>query len=181
MRLALILLVVGACSPDIQSGAYYCGADEACPPDLVCDGTTNLCVAPAEVTAFSCAEGPALFPSGCGAVTLESNGCVMAAAGHDTFTFATDATCSMAFDVMISEPIAFMPLGFTVKDGGGTVVATGAPCHIAHGGNVDVCATFTGGMGAAYTIDVAAADGAPDCDGACAFNRFAVSVQVTRP
>jgi hypothetical protein len=181
MRAALAFVLVAACSPDIQSGSYYCGDEEACPPGLSCDGATNICVAPAEATPFSCDKGNPLFPATCGAGQLESTGCVNTAGAHDTFTLVTDATCTMDFTAQITMPIAFMPLDVTVKDASGNTVASGAPCNVAHGGAVDVCASFSGGNGQSYTVDVAAAAGAPTCDGACAFNRYSLSVQVTRP
>jgi hypothetical protein len=181
MRAALALVLIAACSPDIQSGSYYCGDEEACPPGLACDGETNICVTPGEATPFSCTKGKPLFAATCGAGQLESTGCVDTAGAHDQFTIDTDPTCTMDYTVQITMPIAFMPLGVAVKDAGGNTVATGAPCNVPHGGSVDVCASFSGGNGQAYTVDVAAADGAPTCDGACAFNRYGLSVLVTRP
>jgi hypothetical protein len=167
---------LAACSPEIEAGVYFCGPDEACPSGFVCDGATNTCVTPTEVTAFTCTEGDPLIAPTCDPSTTGSHGCVTSAGAHDSWTVTAAAGCAMHFDVMITYPVAFMPLAATVTGQGTT-----QPCHGLHDGLQDSCLEFDGTAGSTYTIDVAATDGASTCAGACAFNRYQVAVQVTRP
>jgi hypothetical protein len=105
---------------------------------------------------------------------------VNTADGHDRITYTTADGCSVAVTVTIAYPVAFMPLTATVSSGG-AVVATSAPCGDVHVGDATSCATFTGQPSTTYTIDVAATPGAGTCNGACGFNRFAMTVQTTAP
>lgn len=87
-RLGLLALLA-ACEPEITSGAYYCGPDRACPPDLRCNETTALCVYPGEAEAFTCGEGANdtepdddlasafdLGVGGCSSIALVQPGCI---------------------------------------------------------------------------------------------------------
>lgn len=176
---ALAALVTG-CAAEITGDSYYCGPEAACPPDLACDGETNQCVPPASATTFTCTEGPPIATATCGIDSLQTTGCVLAPDGHDRITLATSTGCTVQVAVSIAYPVAFMPLDVTVRDQDAVVVAS-APCGGVHNGVEGACATFAGAPDKTYTIDVAAAAGAPTCGGACGFNRFAMTVQVTRP
>lgn len=177
MRAALLLgLLVAACTPEIQSGVYFCGPGASCPDGFACDGATNTCVTPTEVTAFSCSEGDPLIAPTCAPSTTGSSGCVDTAGAHDEWMIAAAAGCAMHFDIMISYPEAFMPLAATVAGEGTT-----QPCHEVHAGLQDACLEFDGTAGATYTVDVAAAAGGDTCNGACAYNRYQLAVQVTPP
>jgi hypothetical protein len=174
-------LGLAACSPDIESGAYYCGLEEACAPGLVCDVPSHVCVTAAEATPFACSEGADLPVPSCGPDSLGSHGCIGTAATVDTIALTTTAGCTTHVAVQLSYPIAFMPLALTVHDAGGAIVGTAAGCHGEHGGLTDACVDFVGAPGATYTFDVAAAPGAPTCGGACAFNSFDLAVLIQRP
>ncbi|HTJ44268.1 MAG TPA: hypothetical protein VL463_19325 [Kofleriaceae bacterium] len=183
LSLALVPVVLAAltgCAAEITSDSYYCGPAEACPPDLECDGVTNLCVAPANVMTFTCEEGPPLGAATCDPASLQSHGCILTPDGADHYTIATGAGCTMSVSMTLTFPVAFMPLGATIKDGD-TVVATTTPCGEIHNGAWAACATFSAAPNKTYTLDVGAATGATTCGGTCGFNRFALTVQVTRP
>src|SRR5436305_1499322 len=47
-------LVLVACSPDIASGTYFCGPEEACPSNQVCSPANNTCVLPSTTQPFAC-------------------------------------------------------------------------------------------------------------------------------
>lgn len=172
---AIAALGLAACTPQIESGAYFCGPSEQCPPELACDGETSTCVQPANVSAFTCTEGPSLPTPGCGPDAIGSNGCVLTADAHDQITFQSPACVVMA-TVMITYSEGFMPLTVTVRDGAGATIGTSAPCHSVHGGDQDACIEFATLVGENYTFDVAATSGASTCGGACGFNRFDLSV-----
>jgi hypothetical protein len=178
MRGLVIAAALGlaACTPEIQAGVYFCGPDEACPSGFACDGATNTCVTPTEVTPFACDEGDPLIAPTCDPSTTGTHGCVNTAGAQESWSLAAAAGCTMHFDVTITYPIAFMPLAATVAGQGTT-----QPCHEQHGGLQDSCLEFDGTPGATYTIDIAAPDGASTCGGACAFNRYQLAVQATRP
>jgi hypothetical protein len=180
---ALVLLfgiALAACSPEIESGVYFCGPDQACPDGFSCDGETNTCVTPTEVMPFSCSEGGPLVAPTCDPSTLGSSGCVDTAGAHDMMSFTTAAGCPMNLDIMITYPVAFMPLEAQVSDGNASQGTT-QPCHAVHAGLQDACVTLTANPGTTYTVDVAAVAGGDTCNGACAFNRYQLAVQVTRP
>jgi hypothetical protein len=182
MRTALILVAagLGACTPQIEAGTYFCGADELCPDGFTCDGATNTCVTPTEVTPFSCIEGGPLGTPTCDPGTFASNGCISTADAHDMMTITTAAGCPMDLDIMITYPIAFMPLEAQIWEGTAGQGKT-QPCHAVHAGLQDACIVVPANSGTTYTIDVAGIAGASTCGGNCAFNRYQLAVQVTRP
>ena len=42
MKRLLFVLSVGACSPEIAAGTYFCGPEQLCPEGLVCDGIEDV-------------------------------------------------------------------------------------------------------------------------------------------
>ena len=182
MKTSVLLLAIATagCAADIQGESYYCGPAEACPPNLACDGTTNLCVPPANVTTFTCDEGKPLAKLTCDPASLGSQGCVLTPDGADHFTIATADGCTVMVEVTITYPVAFMPLTGAIEDAG-SAVATTTPCGEIHNGAEQACVTFAAAPNKTYTLDVTAAAGATTCGGTCGFNRFALTVQVTRP
>jgi hypothetical protein len=177
----LIALAFAACTPEIQGGSYYCGVEAQCPEGLACDGATHTCVPPIDVVPFACSEGAAMPTPSCPPDTLGTHGCVMTAAAHDQVVLHAPAGCASKMSAQLTFPLSFMTLTATVRDSGGTAIATSAPCHSEHGGLVEACVDFAAEAGQTYTFDVAASDGAPTCGGACAFNEFDLAVQVLRP
>lgn len=180
VKIAILALGLAACAADIQGGAYYCGPAESCPPDTQCDPASDLCVAPPDVQAFGCLEGPALAAAGCAPGSLATTGCITTADFVDRLGLRTSA-CMMKLSATMSFPDALMPLAATIKDPSGNVVATSAPCGDVHGGLVDACVDFVGAPSVEYTIEVAGAPGGTTCDGACAFNRYSLAVNTTLP
>jgi hypothetical protein len=118
---------------------------------------------------------------GCGPESSGSTGCVLGVTERSTRALNTAAGCQTRVEVMISYPVAFMPLAATVRDPEGAAVATTTPCHDPHSGVADACLDFAASASSGYTIEVAAAAGADTCGGACDYNRYTMAVQVLKP
>jgi len=191
--LAAVALAAAACDPEITSGVYLCGEERGCPPGLVCDGVTTECVYSGEAASFQCAEGSNdgepdetldaawdLGTGGCGVFPpIELPGCVDNAGDVDHLAVVASVDCEGArvFEVKLRHPIAFAPLSLEILDGDGAVVATGEICEtVDDAGLVHVCAEVDAAPGDPLVVRVRLADGAPDCDGTCAYNRYLLSI-----
>jgi hypothetical protein len=177
---AALAAAAAGCTPVVESEAYYCGPEERCPPDQVCRETDNICVLPGDFQQFACTDDDQLGAPGCQQATLVAKGCVDGADAHHTYPLTTHDTCPVHLSATLTYPVAFMPVAISLLDPTGAVVATSAPCSSA-GGAETACLEVDAAPGTAYQLDVAAASGAPTCDGACAFNRYLVSVSILSP
>jgi len=192
----LIFVALAACSPDIGSGLYLCGPEQACPKGQACDGPTNACVSPSSSSPFACdpmvvksddtAAAATLIAANlsCVSPVATTDGCLANGDSHNWYKFTAPIGCtSLEVEIKISYPDAFEPLGLVLADANGSQLATDTECTGSQqsitGDNVR-CLTMTITPGQAYTIDVTPAGGL-DCNGDCAFNRYALSVQLATP
>lgn len=190
VRRALLLLALAGCEADIASGTYYCGPAGACPPDLACDGATAVCVLPSQVDPFGCGpEGNGNEPddelaapfdlgtAGCETAVVAREACIDAADDVDHLALTTPASCATAVEVLVQHPVAFAPLSVELLDGAGEVIATGVVIEeIDETGRTQLAATAEVGAAAPAVVRVRLADG-DDCGGACAHNRYSVTVR----
>jgi len=186
-------LLLGACTPEIVSGAYLCGPDEACPDDQKCSPATGLCVSPGSVAAFTCGEdqtevepnnsaasAQVVQALGCGSALAEIAGCTPAGDGDDWFTFEVPATCTATVaHLRLSSSIAFETLGVTLAGPNGSFEASESACDASFpdDGEVQVCLAQAVTPGAKYTVRVAPAGGG-NCEGGCPYNRYRLAMQL---
>jgi hypothetical protein len=185
-RGALVLLLAG-CEPEIGRGTYHCGPERLCPPDLVCDGVTAICTVEHEALAFECAEGstdsePDDDPDapydigvvGCGEPRAMA-GCLDDGADLDHLGLVVPAGCS-ELGAEVRYPVAFAPVVLEVIDDAGTVIASSEVCEeLDEAGRAVACVTAAVSGDAGYVVRVTRGEGG-DCDGACAYNRYDLSI-----
>ena len=196
MRAALVLASVfglAACHPEIATGTYACGPETSCPEGQACDQTTDLCVNLGSEHAFACG-GDDREPDNDLATATVISGLTCVSTAHllsscienmdtlDLATFATPAGCTAsAVSVVLDFPDAYEPLqvSLTAADGT-TVVATDAPCKsdMADDGRTSRCLVAPVDSTTTYALRVEPT-GEGDCGGACAYNRYRLSVQLT--
>lgn len=185
-------LLLGACTPEIVTGAYLCGPEQACPDGQVCSPATALCVGPGAVRPFACgdaqteiepnnsASAPQVIPgTTCGTTIGEISGCTPAGDAWDWYAFTIPPTCtSQVVRVRLSSSIAFQTLGVTLSGPSGTFEATAAACDSSFpdDGEVQVCLAQPVTAGT-YTVQVAPVEGG-NCDGDCPYNRYRLAMQL---
>jgi hypothetical protein len=184
-RGALALLLAG-CEPEIGRGSYHCGPERLCPPDLVCDGVTAVCTVEHEALPFECAEGSTdtepddqldapydIGVAGCGEARTMA-GCLSDDADVDHLAVTPPAGCE-ELGLEVRYPVAFAPVLLEVIDDG-TVVATSEVCEeLDEAGRAVACLSAAVTAEAGYVVRVRRGDGG-DCDGACAYNRYDLSI-----
>lgn len=184
MRTALLLIALAtACTPDIVSGAYLCGPEQACPDDQACDGIDNVCVTRDEARPFECTESlPPQLQAQCVTIAAQHTGCIGGSGGTtDAVDFTVPAQCAMSsVNARLSFPLAFAPLQMTLVDAAtGAMVATDGPCadDAADDGDVRRCLEADVSADGSYRISVAAT-GEDNCGGACDYNRYRLTYQL---
>ncbi len=196
MRRALLALVLAACSPEIAPGAYLCGPEQLCPEGQACNAPDNVCVLESQAQPFAC--DPDFDPPGddtpataisvgtlaCVSPVRELDGCM--AAGDDADWHAIeipDGCTAVQIEVTLAFPIAFEELGLQLSSAGGPGTAVGTPCGSSRApdeGEALRCFEMTVTPGGRYAVGVVA-EGTGTCDGACAFNRYRLRVQLATP
>jgi hypothetical protein len=194
MRAAGLALVVvlGACTPEIGAGTYFCGPEMFCAPDLACNPTTFTCETPASFAAFTCptnaeasepdddlATASSLGPLTCGVAPAADPGCIATGDDVDTIRFDFEPTCQGEdphVAVTLQFPVATVPLELSLVDDSGAVLATGEPCtpEPNYTGMDWLCLRALPTAGTYYVRVRAAVDG--DCDGTCRFNQYLLAV-----
>lgn len=190
------LLAVGACAPDIAPGSYLCGPEQSCPDDQACDGLTNTCVLPSQAQPFACPTGATeIEPNNaassaqvvanlaCVSRTAQVIGCTKDLDGEDWFQFDVPATCtSVGVDVRLTFPIAFEGLALELRNDAGATITTGEPCAQSEpdDGDDQSCLAQTLTPGGHYAIRIART-GEGECGGACAYNRYTLTLQLETP
>lgn len=197
MRVLLFpALLLAACAPDIAPGAYLCGPEQVCPDEQVCDGVTNICVLRSQAKPFACPDmstevepnddtnNAQVIPNlTCASRPAEVVGCTRDLDEADVFEFAVPAACTtVGVDLRLTFPLAFEVLGLELRDATGGVIATGTACPQAEpdDGDEQRCIEQTLTPGANYTVRVART-GEGDCGGACAHNRYRLTLQLETP
>jgi hypothetical protein len=196
MRALLLLLMVGACSPDIAPGAYLCGAESSCPPGEACDGVTDSCVLETAAEPFTCDPGTdhvgddtkdaanSVPQLACVSMPYSVNGCLPAGDGADWYKLTTPAGCvSVEAQIRIQYPVAYEHLTMELWNlTSNTRVGSDVDCAKSSGdpAHVDRCIKLPVDVSTDYGIVVApSTDGA--CNGACAYNRYYLTVQLATP
>lgn len=194
MRAALMIVAfTAACTPDLVPGTYFCGPEQLCPEGQLCNGDDNICVLPTAAQPFACASStedepnnafamaqPVLPGASCASLPAEVRGCTSATDGQDFYGFSTPAQCTtVSATARLTFPIAFQELAIRLVDDGGATVAEGTPCANDEPDDGDAKLCVDGNLAAnkSYAV-VVSATGEGTCDGACAYNRYRLTVQL---
>jgi hypothetical protein len=196
MRASWLVVALAACAPEIAPGSYLCGAEEACPAGQACDGSSDACVLASTATPFTCADGTdhpgddtsatarALPALPCVSSPYRESGCLPAGDAADWFAFATPAECTaVEVQARISVPIAYEGLSLQLWNlDANSEIGSDVPCpdSIDDPAHAERCITLTVNPGGHYGL-VVAPSGTGTCGGACAYNRYDLSVQLATP
>ncbi|MDQ3367971.1 MAG: hypothetical protein M3680_21305 [Myxococcota bacterium] len=196
MRRALFAIVLAACTPEIAPGTYLCGPEQLCPEGQACNAPDNVCVFESQAQPFSC--DPDLDPPGddtpataisvgtlaCVSPARELIGCMGEGDRADWHELDVPAACTaVQIEATLAFPIAFEELGLQLSSDGGAGTAVEMPCGTSRApveGETLRCFEMTVTPGGRYAIGVVA-EGTGTCDGACAFNRYRLRVQLATP
>ena len=199
MRAVLVCVALAACSPDISTGTYLCGAEQDCPEGQVCNGADSTCVIPSSAVPFACmaaaeanepdqdvAHAHQLGTLACVAPLLEITGCLANGDKDDWYAFSIQAGCtSVSIDLGVASSYAFEPVTIDLADAtGATVLATGSTTCANTGkpevtGEYKYCITQMLAPSTAYTLHVKPT-GDATCGGSCAFNRYRLTATTSR-
>lgn len=191
---ALMLLALGACSADIAPDTYFCGPEELCPEGLACNGPDNICTVPSQAQAFECdvpdrtgddepSTGLPLSELTCVSGVRELRACLFEDDPGDWFQFDIPDNCiAVQIVARLTFPIAFEPVAIQLSTEGSAPENVDAPCQV---GNQDAgedarCFQRTVANGTHHAIGLVHS-GTQNCDGACAHNRYTLSLQLSTP
>ncbi len=197
MRASIFVgLVLVGCVPEIAPGAYLCGPERGCPDEQVCDGVTNTCVLRNQAKPFACPimqtevepndnanNAQAIENLLCASRPAEVIGCTRDLDGEDWFQFDVPASCAaVGVDLRLTFPVAFESLELELRDADGATIATGASCPNSEpdDGDEQRCVEKSLTPGGHYTVRIART-GKGDCQGACAHNRYTLTLQLETP
>ncbi len=192
MRAVFALLLVGACTPDIVSGAYLCGPNAACPGDLACNGPDNTCVLASTVEPFSCDPDVQTEPDDsaatahvinldCLSVPIVTANCMLQGDAEDWVKVTAPDTCtSVSIHAVVSYTVAFEPLAMELWNlDTNTQLTVDAACpNKGENGEELRCVDQTLTPGMNYGIKVRPT-GENDCGGKCSYNRYTLRVQLS--
>lgn len=187
-------LLGAACTPDIASGAYNCGANGACPNGQACNPADGTCVFEGMATPFECetanrpgddtpATGEALSALTCISAPTERKGCLPSDDQADWFQFDAPAGCTAVKIVAhVTFPLAFENVAIDVAQPSGMMEAADTACS---GGSKDLpfvsrCFEMTLTAGAHYAVGLRR-DGTGNCKGDCSFNTYLLTLQTATP
>jgi hypothetical protein len=191
----LLLFLLGACAPEIVSGAYLCGPDSSCPEDLACNGIDNTCVLASLVEPFACepqvelepdntaAEGYLIENLECVSAPFVNENCMLEADSADWVKFVAPSACTaVEVEARLAFPVAFEELAVELWNLDQDMkIAESGPCtQGVDTGEERRCLDFTLVPGTSYGIKVHPT-GEGDCDGTCAYNRYTLRVQLATP
>jgi len=193
---ALVLVFLVACSPDIVSGSYLCGPEQSCPPGEACDGITDSCLLTSRAEPFACEENTQTANDDtpdtasqvpqlqCVSVPYSLNGCMPMGDSADWFKLSTPSACSaVEVQARIQYPVAYEHLAMELWDlQMNSSIGSDIECPKSVGdpAHVERCINLQVTPGRDYGIVVkSTTDGA--CGGACAYNRYYLTVQLSTP
>lgn len=190
----LLLLALGACTPDIASGAYLCGPNATCPEGQVCNGPDNTCVFGAALP-FACEpdaetepddtaqQGPMTALNECVSSPIVTANCMLDGDGSDWVRFTAPAVCTrVQVEARVTFPVAYESLGLELWDlDQNMMIGTDAECSSTGEAGVDIrCMTVVLTPGGNYGINVKPT-GEGTCGGTCAYNRYTLRLQLSTP
>lgn len=192
-RWIVLLLALTACVPEIYDGAYLCGPEQTCPEGQTCDPSTAVCQGDPPRGAFACPDGSdADEPDdvqgdaprravGCLGFPVEWTGCVTDAGDVDRTVLEIDAACvGRPLRLDVRTAIAFGQPEVTLLDASGQPLSA-ASCTTTPGISVDAFACVATDAATATTEVRVTMPSDGTCDGACAFNRYALRATATPP
>ncbi|HEY5946959.1 MAG TPA: hypothetical protein VIV40_15755 [Kofleriaceae bacterium] len=202
MRALILCLGLAACTPDIVSGAYLCGAEMVCPDGQACNGTededqglgSEMCVLEDLAMPFSCTsnvqpepdnamdQGRPLAFNTCIAAAMSFGGCIDPGDTGDWVTFVAPSICpAVSISARLRFPVAYEGLALELWDyDGNAQLATDKECVTSVESGVGRCLDFALVPGKKYALKVSL-NGGPDCGGNCAYNRYTLSIQLAAP
>lgn len=191
---AVLLSLLAACAPEIVPGAYFCGPNETCPEDQVCNEADNTCVLPGLGEPFLCdpdinsepddsvSQGFTLQNLDCSTLPVVIDNCMLEGDPADWVRLTPPSICSeIELDARITFPLAFERLGLELYDvASNATLATDTACPIQlESGDELRCLRGTLSPGVTYGIQVSPT-GDGDCNGDCAFSRYTLRIQLTQ-
>ena len=197
LLLAVSVMALAACTPDIAEGSYFCGPQLACPGDLACSDLTELCVDPARTQTFVCPNGAnahepdddlahaQMLTGVCFVDALVDTGCLPTQSDVDYALLSTPSSCGARIRVTVNltDSIAFESPQITLLDNDNPTTAMSAPCtpNDALMSNATDCSAIDVDGGDHVSIRVDFPADAPSCQGACAFNRYELRILLNTP
>ena len=193
IALAVVLLI--GCAPDIAAGTYLCGREQLCPEGQVCNGTDHTCVLAGQQQPFSCgattelepnnaqASAQVMPPMPCASALTEVLGCAPVPTDQDWFRIDVPQACStVRVEARIISPVAFAPMSLVLHDAGGAAIGAAMPCGAGtdHEISDELCLEQAVVVGGRYALEVRQA-GAYNCDGGCAHNRYVLTFALESP
>jgi hypothetical protein len=190
------LLLFAACSAEIAPDTYFCGPEQLCPEGLACNGEDNVCTNPSNAKPFSCdlpfvdrtgddqpTQGQQIADLACVSGVRELQNCLSEGDPGDWYQLLIPDNCNaVQIEARLSFAIAFEPAAIQLSSDGGTPVTVDGECanNPEQAGETARCFEMTVTNGSLQAIGVVHGDSA-NCDGACAFNRYTLSLQLSTP
>jgi hypothetical protein len=183
--------LLGACSPQIDQGTYFCGPERLCPPGLACDEAVFTCEAKVLARPFACPEtsqnrepddsAAEAFDAGesrCGQPLVNDVIGCLEGGDVDHLRFHYDSACSgdPRLVVTLRFPVAFAPLRFTLTDMDGAVMATGEPCTATNDKTGSELHCVEARLPSGDYVLRVELEGGADCDGDCHYNQYHLDV-----
>jgi hypothetical protein len=196
VRAALgLVIALAGCTPEVVSGSYLCGPNASCPEGQVCSGADHICVLPGTDEPFSCAPDVNSEPDdssanayliknlGCVSLPFSVDSCMADQDNSDWMKFVAPSGCSVAADARVAFPIAFQRLSLELYDlDRDELLVSDGECEVGEPtpGDELRCLDATLVAGTNYGLHVKPA-GDGNCGGACAYNRYTLTVQLGTP
>jgi hypothetical protein len=191
MRVAVLLIALAACTPDVLSETYFCGPDATCPEGQACNGPDNVCVIAAKAEDFSCgdmaiktepddtAAQAHVLNVVCSVPSARVYNCMLDSDAEDWAKLLPG--CTGQIKTTVAFPVAFERLAVELWDlDSMTKLGDETDCTTGESGEEARCISSPITQGTNYGIKVRPS-GEGNCDGNCPYNRYSLSVQLSTP